>query len=52
MRYCAKCESDRLGMVERATGYWRKECLACGSTGPFVLAPVLAAVSFLEESKP
>jgi len=39
VRCCAKCESDRLGIVEVAPGYWRKECLECGSTGPFVLAP-------------
>jgi hypothetical protein len=34
-RRCAACGSADLAMIERATGYWRKECRTCGSTGPF-----------------
>jgi hypothetical protein len=34
-RECAKCGSRNHAFFERVPGYWRKECLACGSTGPF-----------------
>lgn len=38
-RACGKCGSLDLGFVDHASGlYLRKECLACGSTGPFVPA--------------
>ncbi len=49
VRCCAKCESDRLEIVKVSQDYWRKECRACGSTGPFVLP---AAASFEEPTPP
>lgn len=36
IRVCGRCGSGNLGMVKHA--YLRKECLECGSTGPFVPA--------------
>ena len=38
-RECAKCESVKLGLVDYGGGYWRKECLTCGSCGPFAPLP-------------
>ena len=41
-RYCESCGSDNLGMKRygRGSGVWfRKECLACHSTGPFTPHP-------------
>ena len=37
-RVCGKCGSDELGWKMHAPDYGRKECYACGSTGPFVPA--------------
>ena len=34
--YCGACGSDQLAIVRPCPGYLRKQCLACGSTGPFV----------------
>lgn len=38
-RRCAKCKSERLEVRLVSTFYWRKECRACGSTGPFEPIP-------------
>jgi hypothetical protein len=35
-RKCSECGSERLGMVAYNGPFWRKECLDCGSTGPFI----------------
>ena len=35
-RYCANCHGANLRFVEVIPRqYWRKECMDCGSTGPF-----------------
>ena len=34
---CAKCGSiDKLAVIDYRDGFYRKECLECGSTGPFL----------------
>jgi translation initiation factor 2 beta subunit (eIF-2beta)/eIF-5 len=38
VRICA-CGATDTKMVERSPGYWRNECQACGSPGPFQLMP-------------
>ena len=38
-RECEKCHGVELGLVDYGGGYWRKECLRCGSTGPFTPLP-------------
>lgn len=35
-RECEKCHSIELALLDLGGGYWRKECLNCGSTGPFI----------------
>lgn len=37
-RACENCGGVELGLVDYGGGFWRKECLRCGSTGPF--API------------
>jgi hypothetical protein len=37
IRYCEKCGSASLGLIVYNGDFWRKECMTCGSTGPFPL---------------
>lgn len=38
-RMCDDCGGVELGVVNYGGGFWRKECLRCGSTGPFSPLP-------------
>ena len=38
-RACERCGSVTLGLVAFGSDYLRKECLTCGSTGPFIPLP-------------